>query len=140
MGGDTASLETFIERGLPAVLDAFLRHGITTVRSTGDYCPWIGQLRDRITAGEVRGPRLVVAGPVLTFQDAHPATTACAGNAFCRSHAVAEVQNADDARVTVRRLAREGVDFIEVVSDSTIVPIQMPDEVLAAVIAQAHLP
>jgi enamidase len=135
---DTASLQTYLQQDVPAVLDAFLRSGITTLRSAGDYWPWIGQLRDRIRAGEVRGPRLVVGGPVLTLQDAHPATTICARNAFCRAHVVAEVRTADDARAIVQRLAREGVDFIKVVSDSTIVPVQMPDDVLAAIVAEAH--
>ena len=135
---DSASLEAFLDQDLPEILRGFLRHGVTTVRSTGDYWPWIGSVRDRIAAGELEGPRLLTAGPVLTYTGAHPASTVCEGNPFCRSAVVAEVGSPEDARVTVERLAREGVDFIKVVSDSVLVPVQIPDEVMAAVIDRAH--
>jgi enamidase len=135
---DTASLLTFIDRELPGVLRGFLQHGVTTVRSTGDYWPWIGQVRDRITSGELQGPRLRVAGPVVTLKDAHPATTVCQGNPFCRAHVVAEVTNAEEARATIDRLAREGIDYVKLVSDSVLRPLPLPDDVLDAIIAQGH--
>lgn len=135
---DTASLEAFLDQDLPEILRGFLRNGVTTVRSTGDYWPWIGSVRDLIAAGELEGPRLLAAGPVLTYTGAHPASTVCEGNPFCRSAVVAEVGSPEDARATVERLAREGVDFIKVVSDSLFAPVQIPGEVMAAVIDQSH--
>jgi enamidase len=51
---------------------------------------------------------------------------------------VAEVENAEDARTVVQRLAAEGVDFVKMVSDSVLVPVQIPDDVMAAIIAQGH--
>lgn len=135
---DSAALARYVADALPALLGEFLRHGITTVRSTGDHWPAIGRVRDRIAAGTLAGPRLVVAGPVITYRGAHPATTVCGGNPFCRAQVVAEVASADEARRTVHRLATEGVDFVKVVSDSLIEPVQIPDSVMAATIAQAH--
>lgn len=135
---DSASLEAFLEQGTPQILREFLRHGVTTVRSTGDYWPWIGRLRDRIARGDLEGPRLLTAGRIVTFRDAHPATTVCGGEAFCRSNLVAEVASADEARTVVERLAAEGVDFVKLVSDSILVPVQIPEDVTAAIITQAH--
>lgn len=135
---DSASLSRYVEQTLPGLLRAFLDHGITTIRSTGDHWPAIGTVRDRIAAGRLVGPRLVVAGPVVTYRGAHPATSVCAGNAFCRARVVAEVGSAEEARATVHRLAGEGVDFVKVVSDSLIAPVQIPDDIMAAAIEQAH--
>ncbi|HNP65922.1 MAG TPA: amidohydrolase family protein, partial [Woeseiaceae bacterium] len=46
------------------VLDA----GFTTVRHVGSYMVWLDRdLRDRIDAGEVVGPRIRVGGPYLTI-------------------------------------------------------------------------
>ena len=137
---DSASLERFLEGGVPGILRGFLRHGVTTIRSTGDYWPWIGRLRDRIAAGELEGPRIVAAGPIVTFRNAHPATTVCGytRSTFCRENTTAEVETAEEARAAVSRLAAEGVDFIKLVADSILAPVQIPDEVVAAIIAQAH--
>jgi enamidase len=135
---DSASLAAFLEQSTTRILRDFLGHGVTTIRSTGDYWPWIGQVRDRIRTGDMPGPRLLAAGPVVTIRDAHPATTVCQGAGFCRSALVAEVENAEDARTVVQRLAAEGVDFVKMVSDSVLVPVQIPDDVMAAIIAQGH--
>lgn len=135
---DSASLARYVDATLPALLRELLRHGITTVRSTGDHWPAIGRVRDRLASGALAGPRLVVAGPVITYRGAHPATSVCGGNPFCRAQVVAEVASAEEARRTVHRLAAEGVDFVKVVSDSLIEPVQIPDSVMAATIAQAH--
>lgn len=135
---DSMSLAAFLERDLPGILRGFLQHGVTTVRSTGDHWPWIGQIRDRIAAGELEGPRIRAAGPIVTVRDGHPATTVCRllRSPFCREYAAAEVATPEEARAVVRRLAAEGVDVIKLVADSR--PVPMPDEVLAAIIAQGH--
>lgn len=135
---DSVSLAAYINQTLPQTLQAFLEHGITTVRSTGDYWPWIGRVRERIATGQLPGPRVLTAGPVVTYRNAHPATSVCFRNPFCRSTLVAEVDDVEQARATVRRLASEGVDFVKVVSDSLITPAQIPDDVITAVITQAH--
>lgn len=136
---DSASLEASLAERVPGILQQFLRHGVTTVRSTGDYWPWVGRLRDRVAAGEITGPRIVTAGPVLTAEGAHPAVTVCqAENAFCRTRLVRELGTPEEARDAVRRLAADGVDFVKLVSDSLLVPVQIPDELVPAVVDQAH--
>ena len=45
-----------------------LNAGFTTVRHTGAYHAWVDRdLRDRIRAGQVTGPRMQIAGPYLTI-------------------------------------------------------------------------
>ena len=48
----------------PAVLRLFLEHGVTTVRNM-DGRPYLLEWRDRIAAGELAGPTIVTAGPLL---------------------------------------------------------------------------
>lgn len=135
---DEPSLASFIESEVPEILMDFLRHGVTTLRSPGDYWPAVGELRDRLATGEMRGPRLLVAGPVLTAVGAHPATTICdPDNAFCRQRLTREVAGPEEAREAVARLAEEGVDFVKLVSDGGLGP-QISVETVAAIVEQAH--
>lgn len=98
----------------------------------------MARLRDLVAAGEIEGPRILTAGPVLTALDGHPATTVCQGNTFCRSRLVRELGSREEARDAVRRLAAEGVDFIKLVSDSLLAPVQISDQLVAAIVDQAH--
>ena len=68
---------------LAASLQAYLESGITTVMSTGDYFPAIVDVRRRLESGELQGSRLLVAGPVFTAYDGHPAVTICRDNPWC---------------------------------------------------------
>lgn len=136
---DSASLNAYLAETVPATLKAFLDHGVTTIRSTGDYWPWIGEVKRRIATGDLRGPRLLTSGPTLTAPGGHPVTMCPADNAFCRSeHRAVQLGTPAEARDAVHRLAAEGVDFIKVAVDSFIAPVQIADDVLAEVIRQAH--
>lgn len=135
---NAAVLERFIADTLPGILHEFLRHGITTVRSTGEHWPWIRDVRDRIASGEMVGPRILTSGPIVTYKGGHPATVLCENSSFCRSTLAVEVGTADEAREAVRRLAAEGVDFIKLAQDTVLAPVQMPDEVFSAIVRQAH--
>lgn len=50
---------------------AHLRNGVTTVRDLGAPVPEIFELRRRISSGEVLGPRILAAGPLLTVPGGH---------------------------------------------------------------------
>ena len=49
----------------------FLAHGVTTVRDTGSIIGDLRGFRERIRAGEIPGPRLILCGP---FLDGNPPT------------------------------------------------------------------
>ena len=96
-------------------MQELLRHGITTVKSTGDPTELILDVREDLRAGRMKGPRLLIAGPVFTAPGGHPAVTICAGNEWCRTHMAAEVASEEAARQRVRRLAEQRVDAIKLV-------------------------
>lgn len=86
--------------------DAFtyLANGITTVRNmAGD--PSHLALRRRTAAGDVIGPRIITAGPVIETRRSHP------DNAF--------VATASEARQEVARQHAAGYDFIKIYNDIT---------------------
>ena len=81
-----------------------LEAGVTTVRDCGSRGTFLGALRDGIAAGLLPGPRLLVCGPPITSTAGH--LWVCGG----------EVDTAEGARALVRRLVKEGVDFIKVMA------------------------
>ncbi len=114
---DEESLAHLIRKELQATLDGFLSHGVTTIRSVGDHWPQVLEVRRGLTEGKIRGPRLLISGPVLTAPGGHPAATVCRDNEFCRAHLAAEISNEEEARETVQELADGGVDAIKLVVD-----------------------
>ena len=135
------ALDEWIEQELPGDLNGYLESGFTTVLSTGDHPNPILAVKRRIEIGELRGPRLLVSGPVFTGPDGHPATTVCGGfPSFCRASLAVEVDDAEIARARVRELAEAGVDAIKAVYEPGpgSVP-KMADDVLAAIAEEAQL-
>ena len=118
-GGDTPSdkeaLTLFYRTKIPEILNQYLVAGVTSIQSTGDPLDETLRLRDQINRGEIRGPRLYVAGPVVTAVGGHPATTIFRNNPFGRSLVAAEVSNEDEAREQIRFLKRKGVDYVKFV-------------------------
>src|SRR5687767_9778191 len=82
-------------------LDLYLAHGVVGTRDMGSDLDFILPLRDRVRRGELTGPEIVAAGPML--DNAPPDWP------FRR-----RVTNAQEAREAVRDLATRGVDFIKV--------------------------
>lgn len=85
-----------------ASAQAGLQAGVTTMRDVGGRGFLVIQLRDAITAGYLRGPRILAAGPALT-------TTG--GHFFYFGW---EADTAEQAASAVRALCKGGVDFIKV--------------------------
>ncbi|WP_445666604.1 amidohydrolase family protein [Fodinibius sp. AD559] len=147
-GRDSTAVAQHLKGNVPSILQGFLDHGITTVRSTGSYWPLERKLRDRIADGELDGPRMITSGPVFTAEGGHPATTVCEDqwsgldtdrpNSYCRAHLAEVVSGSEEARSAVRRLSGEGVDFIKLVSDSVTAPVQIDQEIVGAIVEEAH--
>ncbi len=93
-------LEYFDE---PGVLNLFLANGVTTVRNM-DGRPYILEWRRRIAAGELLGPAIHTAGPLLDGDPpVRPDNTV--------------VRDAAEARAAVLAQADAGYDFIKVYSN-----------------------
>ena len=140
---DQESLARLIREELPGTMDGFLSHGITTIRSVGDHWPQVLEVRRELAEGKIRGPRLLIAGPVLTAPGGHPATTVCRDNAFCRAHLAAEISTEEEARQTVQELADGRIKVIKLVVDDfarferAVLP-QLSFDLVRVVIEEAH--
>lgn len=95
----------------------FLTSGITTVLDTGSLQP-VYELKRRIASGELRGPRTLVCGPMITGEPA----------AFPVS---STVSTPDEARHEVGVRAASGADLIKTHA-------QLPPDALRAAIDEAH--
>lgn len=114
---DPESMRAFEEDQLPGLLDLFLQHGVTTIKSVGDPTDGILATRDRIAAGTLRGPRLLATGSGITGRDGHPAATVFRDNPWARSRFTAEVDSVQQMREVVNRLADRKVDAIKLLSE-----------------------
>jgi imidazolonepropionase-like amidohydrolase len=68
---------------LDAHLKAFLRSGVTTLLDLGSPAMEVFTYRARIQAGQLRGPNLFAAGPLLTPTGGHPCYSGTVPGDFC---------------------------------------------------------
>ena len=96
-------------------LDLYLANGVVGTRDMGSDPDYILPLRDRINRGEVFGPEIVAAGPILDLLRPEGPLAADLPAAF-RYFALMRrrVADAQQAREAVTDLKRRGVDFIKV--------------------------
>ncbi len=138
-----SDLEDYLTNRLPDRLREFLRTGITTVASTGDYWPFILEVRGRIRSGDVAGPRLLTSGPVVTAVEGHPVVTLCGfldsggPNPWCRENAAREVATVEEAGDVVSELAGAGVDFVKFVVNESEFPA-LDGNLVTALIEAIH--
>ncbi len=108
---------------MPWTLLATTAAGITTVTEWGTPAGVATELRERVAARRLPGPRVRVAGPVLERQ------TRSMGDAAWRW----PVHSLIDARDKVRRLLRLGVDQVLIAA-----PEEWPADELAVVVSEAR--
>lgn len=136
-----SALAAYIDEELPAFLEAYLRHGVTTIKSVADFRNTILDVRERIARGELAGPRLYAVGPAFTAPGGHPASTVCADDRWCAQRIAVEVGQGqeDRALVAVQLWAKKGVDAIKLVyddSDGTLP--KLSPSVMEAIAQAAH--
>jgi len=108
--------------GRDVILPLFVANGVTGVRDMGGEIPVLTGWRRQIARGEIIGPRMVIAGPML---DGYLA------NGKLRFPSSIPVTNAAEAVAAVDLLKKEGVDFIKVQSELSL-------ESYRAAAAEAH--
>ena len=137
-GSSDAAIDKYIEDVVADLLDSLLERGVTTIMSAGDHFPNIVELRRKLTSGEMRGPRLLVVGPVFTAPDDWP-TQLCQGNSDCKLTLTAELTTREQARAKVREVGAAGVDAVKLVYDDRIAPdVRVADDVVAAIADEAQ--
>lgn len=147
-GRDSASVARHMKKNVPGFLIDYLEQGVTTLRSTGEYWPQGQKLMNWLEEGKITGPRMITPGPVLTAKGGHPLTTVCSGlfshlefddpQPYCRSQLTRVISTPEKARKVIKKLARQDVDFIKMISDSTFGERHTRASVIRAAIDQAH--
>ena len=118
-------------------LRALLDQGFTTVMMPGTFLQASLDVRARLAAGTMQGPRLQFSGPGFTAPDDFPVRgIVCQGNAFCGSSVAFQVTDPDDARAKVAMLADAGVDAIKLFVDDA--GADLRDDVFTAVVMEAR--
>ena len=138
------SVEDYIAHRLPTRLRRYLEAGVTTLVDLGSWEPFIFEIRDKIEAGELLGPRLYVVGRVFGAPGGHPSESVCGGQETFCSIVSFSTNDPATARSKVDQLAERGVDGIKVILDALdLLPFsdgypKLQPEVLKAIIEQAH--
>lgn len=138
------SVEDYIANRLPTRLRRYLEAGVTTLVDLGSWEPFILEVRDKIEAGELLGPRLFAVGRVFAAPGGHPTENMCGGKAWCSANLSYSTNDPVAARRAVDQLAERGVDGIKVIFDALdLLPFsdgypKLQPEVLKAIVEQAH--
>ncbi|WP_422487171.1 amidohydrolase family protein [Gudongella sp. DL1XJH-153] len=118
-----------------------LRSGVTTVRNMpGGAGKEIFKFREKVKQGKVLGPRILLSGPALApsygyfslkrFFPPNPLAMAILSRIFGAHGLAIDVDSPEEARETVNKLKREGVDFIKTVTPGAHIPFTEKDEKL----------
>jgi imidazolonepropionase-like amidohydrolase len=146
-GHVTAATAPTWNLGLPypeGNLRSYLYSGVTSVLDPGDPGDDAFERRERVARGELIGPRIFTAGPMLTCADGHPIALVRAFAPFwigwylAPRMAVGLGSNAE-AEAEVDALAARGADFIKVTVDR--IPLDAPrmdTDMIAAIVARAR--
>lgn len=112
-----AETDDEIRAKMPARAEAMVRAGITTARDLGGGA-WLElELRDRIAAGELPGPRLVCAGQPVTSPGGH-----------CHFWG-GEAAGAEAAEAVIERQRKAGVDLIKLMATGgNLTPASRPSD------------
>ncbi len=125
-------------------LRAFLYCGVTTVLDPGDMDKDAFARREKLRRGELLGPRMYTAGPLLTARGGHPVPVI---NElvpwwirwYLVRHYTRQVDTPEEARKAADEIAELGADVMKLVVDR--VPAGAPrirNDVLAAAVAEAR--
>ncbi|MEA2626672.1 MAG: hypothetical protein QOD06_2717 [Candidatus Binatota bacterium] len=127
-----------------ANLRAYLYCGVTTVLDPADLSSQAFDRRDRVARGELLGPRIFAAGPMVTAPGGHPIPILRQLAPwwirwYLRPRIAIEISSPDEAREAADRIAEMGADFMKLAVDH--IPEEAPEisnEVLVAAVAEAR--
>lgn len=119
---DRTYIDRLADEIMPASAVQLLLAGITTARDLGAPLDASISVKTRIESGDIPGPRLFVSGPFIQHE-VYPGTEAFRWG----------VDNPEDGRRKVRRLAEAGVDVIKLIDHD-----EMSLESAEAVVDEAH--
>ena len=119
---DTAYIDQFEEIVMPSSAYQLLLAGITSARDLGGPLEACLSVRDKINRGEISGPTMYMSGPFIQHKP-YPGTEKFRWG----------VSGTNDTRAKVKKLAKAGVDCINMIDQD-----QMTMEEVYAVVDEAH--
>lgn len=131
-----------------ATARVLLEAGFTTIRDVGVFRGLNDvALRDAIDAGEIPGPRMLVAGAYITVPGGGGAVTGAAPDVIVPADMrLGEVRSPQEAREKVRYLFQHHVDFIKLIATGAVLAIgsepgqlELSEEEMAAACDEARL-
>jgi imidazolonepropionase-like amidohydrolase len=120
---DTAYRSRFRAEIMPAAAKQLLTSGVTFARELGGPLEDLLDVKRRIEAGEIPGPRLFIAGPFIQHKPY---------NDYEKEFRWG-VNGAADARAKVQKIVDAGVDLVKLIDQD-----QMTEEEVRAVVETAH--
>lgn len=128
----------FIEGELTSRLKGHLEQGITSILSPIDFEPYIYNVRDKVAKGEITGPRIFAAGPVLLKSGDYYACADLTGKdlEWCNQHVRLSIDTPEEARKSVKKLVEQKADVV--VYDGVTNQTTFNKEVLTAIVDEAH--
>ena len=120
---DTAYRSRFRAEIMPAAAKQLLTSGVTFARELGGPLEDLLEVKRRIEAGEIPGPRLFISGPFIQHKPY---------NEYEKEFRWG-VTGAADARAKVQKIVDAGVDLVKLIDQD-----QMTEEEVRAVVETAH--
>lgn len=124
--------------GYPCNRLDLLKRGVTTIADIGSPFGIELGLKRALERGSIIGPRLIAGGPFFTAPGGIPVSTTFAGHHDWIDFATYQAWDTLKARRRVSELARQGVNFVTVVYDSTGGVPRLRLDMVEAVIDQAR--
>ncbi len=144
VAGETA-YRKYLDDVVPKNLQQYLRHGVTTVRSVGDAIDLIVELREKVGAGAIAGPRLLIVGSCISCPNGHPSATLFSQDEWASSQVCQEVSTQQNVHQVVSQLVARKVNAIKVVYDGQLrkqtdgSPVnRLSKDLMHAIIKDAH--
>lgn len=130
--------QAFINGDLTTRLRGHLENGFTSTFSPIDFQPYIYQVRDKIKKGEIVGPRIFVAGPVLLNAGSYYACGDLKDEElkWCNDHVRLPMDTPAQARASVQELVKNKSDVV--VFDGVTNQTVINKEVIKTIVDEAH--
>jgi len=130
--------EKFINGELAERLNGHLAQGITSILSPIDFSPFIYEVREKVRKGEIIGPRVIAAGPVLIKSGDYYACGGLSGKQlqWCNEHVRSPIDTPEQARASVKKLVQYKSDVV--VFDGVTNQTDLNKDVVKAIVDEAH--
>ena len=133
-----AQASSWIDGVVAETLAAYLEHGFTSVVSTVDFWPAIAEVRSRAASGNLKSPRVFIAGGVFVAPGGHYTCIGLEGKEkdWCEEHVSVPMDTIANIRAGVRQYAEQGVDLLSL--DALTNTTQLQTEQILAMIDEAN--